>query len=296
MLVTMKEILTKAAKENYAVPAPNVSSEIDARAMLEGAEDMNAPIILDVGWVQTADIMLFGSYLTQLAEEASIPVAINLDHGAEFSHVVKAIMAGFTSVMVDRSTLPYEQNVKEVKEITKIAHAVGVSVEAELGHVGQGMQYDIDRNAALTDPMQAKSYIEETGVDCLAVAIGTAHGAYQGTPYLDYERLQEIKEIVGTDYPLVLHGGSGTGDEALAKVSRMGINKINICTDLFIAAANGIVKANLKGNDCKKVYNVAKQAEKELIMHYIDLFGAKDKAWEVLRRKKERVITSNDEK
>ena len=296
MLVTMKEILTRAAKENYAVPAPNVSSEIDARAMLEGAEDMNAPIILDVGWVQTADIMLFGSYLTQLAEETSIPVALNLDHGAEFSHAVKAIMSGFTSVMVDRSTLPYEQNVKEVKEITKIAHAVGVSVEAELGHVGQGIQYDIDRNAALTDPRQAKRYIEETGVDCLAVAIGTAHGAYQGTPYLDFDRLKEIKKIVGADYPLVLHGGSGTGDEALAKVSRMGINKINICTDLFIAATNGIMKADLKGNDCKKVYNIAKQAEKELIMHYIDLFGSKDKAWEVLRQKKERVIISNDEK
>lgn len=296
MLVTMKEILDRASRENYAVPAPNVSSEIDARAMLEGAEDMNAPIILDVGWVQTADIMLFGSYLTKLAEEAAVPVAINLDHGAEFAHAIMAMKAGFTSIMVDRSTLPYEQNVREVKELVKIAHAVGISVEAELGHVGQGIQYSIDRNAALTDPMQAKQFIEETDVDCLAVAIGTAHGAYTGTPYLDFERLQKIKSIVGDSFPLVLHGGSGTGDEALAKVSRMGINKINLCTDLFIAATEGIMKADLKGNNCKKVYNIAKQSEKILIEKYIELFGARDKAWEVKRKRKTHVITSNDEK
>ena len=296
MLVTMKEILDKACKEGYAVPAPNVSSEIDARAMIEGAEDMNAPIILDVGWVQTADILLFGSYLTKLAEETCVPVAINLDHGADFAHAIMAIKAGFTSIMVDRSTQPYERNVEEVKELVKIAHAVGVSVEAELGHVGQGVQYSVDRDAALTDPIQAKQFIEDTGVDCLAVAIGTAHGAYTGTPYLDYERLQKIKSIVGDDYPLVLHGGSGTGDEALKKVSRMGINKINLCTDLFIAATEGIVKANLTGNDCKKVYNIAKQSEKELIKKYLELFGAKDKAWEVKRQIKKRVNTSNDEK
>lgn len=296
MLVTMKEILDKAGKEGYAVPAPNVSSEIDARAMIEGAEDMNAPIILDVGWVQTADILLFGSYLTKLAEETCVPVAINLDHGADFAHAIMAIKAGFTSIMVDRSTQPYEQNVEEVKELVKIAHAVGVSVEAELGHVGQGVQYSVDRDAALTDPIQAKQFIEDTGVDCLAVAIGTAHGAYTGTPYLDYERLQKIKSAVGEYYPLVLHGGSGTGDQALKKVSQMGINKINLCTDLFIAATEGIVKSNLTGNDCKKVYNIAKQSEKELIKKYIELFGAKDKAWEVKRLIKKRVNTSNDEK
>lgn len=295
MLVSMKEILDRASQENYAVPAPNVSSELDARAMIEGAEDMNSPMILDVGWIQTADIMLFGSYLTRLAEEASVPIAINLDHGAEFAHAIMAIKAGFTSIMVDRSTLPYGQNVREVKELVKIAHSVGVSVEAELGHVGQGMDYAADRDAALTDPSQARQFIEETGIDCLAVAIGTAHGAYTGEPYLDYERLKEIKKAVGKNYPLVLHGGSGTGEEALAKVAGMGINKINICTDLFVAASEAIVKAKLTGNSCKRVYNIAKQGEKDLIVKYIELFGAKDKAWKVERDVKKRVITSNDE-
>ena len=295
MLVTMKEILERASKDHYAVPAPNVSSEIDARAMLEGAEDKKAPIILDVGWVQTPDILLFGSYLTKLAEEASVPVALNLDHGAMFAHAVMAIKAGFTSVMVDRSTLPYEENVREVRELVKVAHSIGVTVEAELGHVGNGEQYAVDRNAALTDPQQAKQYIEETGIDCLAVAIGTAHGAYTGTPYLDFDRLQAIKDVVGADYPLVLQGGSGTGDEALAKVCTMGINKVNLCTDLFIAATEAIYAAKLSGNRCKQVYNIAKQGEKDLIMKYLDLFGASGKAWEVKRQAKAHVVTSNDE-
>lgn len=296
MLVTMKEILDRASKENYAVPAPNVCMELDARAMIEAAEDLNAPIILDVAWVSTPDLEFFGKYLTQLCEEAAVPIAVNLDHGAEFSHAIAAIRAGFTSIMVDRSSEPYEDNVREVKELVKVAHALGVSVEAELGHVGQGSQYDIDRDAALTDPSQAKAYVEETGVDCLAVAIGTAHGAYSGTPYLDFDRLIEIKNILGQDFPLVLHGGSGTGDAALEKAAKMGINKINLACDLFKAACVGIEEAGLTGNRYYNVYEVAKQSEKNYIKKMLKLFGAEGKAWKAERQAKEHVITSNEEK
>ena len=143
MLVTMKEILDRASAENYGVAAPNVNTELDARCALEAAEELNAPIILDVGGTANPDIVFYGSFLTRLADASSVPVAINLDHGGSYEEVMSALRAGFTSVMVDRSVLPYEENVKEVSEIVKIAHAMGVSVEAELGHVGQGDNYAV---------------------------------------------------------------------------------------------------------------------------------------------------------
>ena len=277
MLVTMKELLTAAAKENYAVPAPNVASELDARAVIEAAEELRSPLILAVGFLANPDIVFFGSYLRRLAEAASVPIAIHLDHGKEFFQIIKAIQAGFTSVMYDCSTLPYEENIAKVKDVVRICHSVGITVEAELGHVGQGQQYEIDRNAALTQPEQAKYYIEETGVDCLAVAIGTAHGSYSGTPYLDFERLTAIKEVVGKEFPLVLHGGSGTGTEALHKVSSMGINKINIATDMYRAACNCIKETDFKGN-YYGMYKTMQAAVKQQALELIDLFGSKGKA------------------
>lgn len=246
MLVTMKEILDRANAGNYGVAAPNVMSELDARVSLEAAEELNAPLILGVFHGHPADMVFFGSYLTRLADQAKVPVAINLDHGRTMEHIITAIRGGFTSVMIDKSTLPYDENVAAVKKVVEIAHAVGISVEAELGHVGQGDNYDEDRDAALTDPAEAKRYIEETGVDCLAVAVGTAHGAYAGTPYLDFDRLQEIKKITGA--PLVLHGGSGTGDENLRKACAMGINKVNVCNDLMRTACDTILAADTSGN------------------------------------------------
>lgn len=276
MLVAMKDILQSATKGNYAVPATNVSSELDVRPILEAAEELRSPIILGVGYRANPDIVFFGSYLRRLAEAVSVPVAIHLDHGGAFPQIIHAIQAGFTSVMYDCSTLPYEENVTNVKEVVKICHAVGVSVEAELGHVGQGSQYDIDRDAALTEPEKAKHYIEETGVDCLAVAIGTAHGTYSGAPYLDFERLAAIKQAVGADFPLVLHGGSGTGNEALRKVAGMGINKINIATDMYRAACNSILQTDFKGN-YYGVYKVMQAGIKAQALELIKLFGSNDR-------------------
>lgn len=280
MLVTMKELLDRASAENYAVAAPNVSSELDARAFVEAAEELNAPLILDVGYSANPDIFMFGQLLRDLATKSNVPIAINLDHGGAFEDIIAAIQAGFTSVMVDRSATPYETNVKEVSEIVKIAHAVGVTVEAELGHVGQAQSYDVDRDAALTSVDDAKKFIEETGVDCLAVAIGTAHGAYPKgfVPYLDFDRLAEIKK--GTNnFPLVLHGSSGTKDEDLQKACSMGINKVNIANDLCQAAAKALKAADLEGQAAYGVYNVAREGAKELLKKMIKIYGSDGKAW-----------------
>ena len=231
MLVTMKALLDRANEENYAVMAPNVFYELDARACIKAAEELRAPLILDIDFDSSPDVVEQGWYLRRIAEMASVPVAINQDHSADFTHAIAAIRGGYTSIMVDRSFLPYEENAAQVKELVKIAHAVGVSVEAELGHVGSAADDPDDWKKAFTDPAEAKRFVEETGVDCLAVAIGTAHGLYKGTPTLDFERLRELKAALGI--PLVLHGGSGTGDENIRRACTMGINKVNVCSELL---------------------------------------------------------------
>ena len=272
MLITMKEMLDRASKENYGVAAPNVAHELDARAVLQAAEMMNAPIILDVAYGATPDIIFYGKYLTQLADKAAVPVAINLDHGGTYEEGVAAIAAGFTSIMVDRSTLPYEENVAQVRELVKVAHALNVSVEAELGHVGQGASYAADRDAGLTKPEQAVQYIKDTGIDMLAVAIGTAHGEYVGTPHIDFDRLVEIKKATN-GFPLVLHGGSGSGDENLKKACQL----VNIYTDLAKAAVRQINEDGIPGMIWKSITDgIVKQ-----ISYYIELFGGKDKAWKI---------------
>jgi fructose-bisphosphate aldolase class II len=179
--------------------------------------------------------------------------------------------------MVDRSMLPYEENVRQVKEIVKIAHAVGVTVEAELGHVGMGDNYAVDGNTALTDPDQALEYIQETGVDCLAVAIGTAHGAYKGVPKLRFDLLEEINKKCNT--PLVLHGGSGSGDENIHRACSMGITKVNIVNDLMQAAVRGVMSTDMSGNAAYGFFNVAYGAMKEAIKHCFDITGCTGKAW-----------------
>ncbi len=274
MLVTMKEILDAARAGGYGVTAPNINNEDTARAAIEAAVENKSPMILDIGFKANQDIVFFGRMCEALSKEASVPIAINQDHGGEYAHAIWAIRAGYTSIMVDRSTLPYEENVAQVAELVKVAHAVNVSVEAELGHVGQGVQYDIDRDAALTNPDQAADYVEKTGVDCLAVAIGTAHGEYKGTPYLDFPLLHKIFDIVKV--PLVLHGGSGTGDDNLAKATREGISKVNLATDLYKAGAKA-----WNDEDCVHAgpgYKLIKTGYKDKLVHYMKLFNQCGKA------------------
>lgn len=271
MLVTMKEILEKAQEVVYGVPAPNVFYELEARAVLELAEELHAPLILDV-------MPEFGSSITALARQSKIPVAINLDHGGCYEDIIKAMQCKVTSVMVDRSRLSYEQNVKEVKEIVKIAHAVGISVEAELGHVGRGTHYAVDGYQALTDPHEASRYVEETGVDALAIAIGTAHGMYQGIPKLQFDLLEEIHRLVKT--PLVLHGGSGTGLPAIQKACTMGICKVNVNTDLINGAMREL-KETMEGKRKGMLFLDIANGYKRVLRNYMEACGCIGKAWTV---------------
>ena len=277
MLVTMKEIMDHANANNYAVAAPNTHWEIEARAVIEAAEALNAPLILDVAFFLHPDPIFLGSYLTRLAEESSVAIAINQDHGANFAEAIACIRAGFTGIMVDRSQLPFEENVSQVKELVRIAHKVGVSVEAELGHVGYAETYDPNDQSAFTVPGEAKKYIEETGVDTLAVAIGSTHGLYKGTPKLQFDLLKEIKETV--KIPLVLHGGSGTGDENLRKACSMGINKVNIFSELVAGAYSEIKNADIDNEPGFFIYKHIQDGYKNRLSELIEIFGSKDKNW-----------------
>lgn len=277
MLTNLNEIMYRANQENYAVPAVNVFSSLDARAVLEAAEELHSPIIFDIAYKAVPEIHILGKSLIILAQEASVPVAIHLDHGSDFQTVMKAVQSGFTSVMLDCSMLPYEENVSRVKEVVKALRPLNISVEAELGHVGQGVEYS--ETELLTDPAQAEQFIKDTGIHALAVAIGTAHGTYKGTPKIDFDRLQEIKER--THFPLVLHGSSGTGEENICKVCRMGINKVNVCVDILRAVSREIQSADLSGDHAYEIWDRISAAVREEIKHQIFMTGSTGKAWEV---------------
>lgn len=279
MLVTMKEILERAKEGNYGVTAPNVQSEDTVRAVIEVAEELNAPMIIDVNTFIHPDIPWFLLMIRDLAEKSPVPIAINLDHGRTYEEMILGIRSGFTSIMVDRSSLAYEDNVRETKEVVKMCKPLGISVEAELGHVGMGNNYSVDGVSNLTDPQEAAKFIRETGVDCLAVAIGTAHGRYKGTPHIDFKRLEEISKACG-NVPLVLHGGSGTGDENLRKAIHSGIQKVNLATELIVSGANELEEFIKDPNfDKWQLIPTFKKGYKKRLAHYVTLFDQANKAW-----------------
>ena len=283
MLVSMKEILDKANEGNYAVPAAVAQTELNARAAIKTAEANNSPIIILIPLdILDINVDLFGRYLAQVANDSPVPVAICHDHGSSFESGVKCVKAGFSAIMVDRSSLPYEENVAQVKELVKVAHACGVTVEAELGHVGMAAAGDFENTEFLTEPEMAAKFIEETGIDCLAVAIGTAHGAYNKgqKPTLHYDRLEAIKKATN-NFPLVLHGGSGTGDEGLAKVAKMGINKVNIGCELFASIFEEIEAADTTGNGAYAFGNLVEAGYSKRLGHFMEVLDSKDKAWKV---------------
>ncbi|CCQ95103.1 Ketose-bisphosphate aldolase [[Clostridium] ultunense Esp] len=279
MLLPLNSILNEANKHNYAVIAVNVFNYETIRAAIEAAWEERSPIILNFGESigEITDIYDFVAIAKIVESRYDIPVCINLDHSFKYDECIKAIRAGFTSIMVDRSSEPYETNVEETCELVKVAHSVGVSVEAELGHVGLGEEYGEEVENSLTNPDIAADFVDKTNVDALAVAIGTAHGLYKGTPKIDFDRLVEIKKRV--NMPLVLHGGSMTGDEKLRKASQLGINKINIGTDVDIAAMEGFKSQEAKpGWELPIRMDLAREAMKKKIRHYIRIFGSSDKA------------------
>lgn len=280
MLMAMSPILQDARERQYGVAAPGVNDMQTVSAVFEAARELRAPVILDCVEMNdleaVADITKFfaGRY-------PEVPAALNLDHGHSFDVCARAIRAGFTSVMIDCSKLPFDENVRITAEVVRMAHAAGVSVEAELGRVGSARNYSEDRTAPLTDPAEAVEFVKRTSVDCLAVAIGTAHGLYEGeTPELDFQRLAELRAAVPV--PLVLHGGSSTGDDKLARAVRAGISKINLFSDLSSAGTNAIRALLASGRTTalgflplSMVYGAGIEAYKQMVMHYIEVFGSR---------------------
>ena len=274
MLVNAKGILEAARDGGYGIASPNIYNGDTMRAAIEVAEELRAPMVLDIWPKANKNVYDLGTICRYYASQASVPIAVQQDHGEKFEDSIKAIRAGYTSIMVDRSSLPFEENCAQVKELVRIAQICGVSVEAEIGHVGEGSTYELDRNASLTDPEEAQRFVEITGVDSLAVAIGTAHGEYVGTPYLDFDLLKKLRETVSV--PLVLHGGSGTGDENLARATSEGITKVNIASDLFSAGAKA-------WNEVGTVYSSAgsllvQKGYKEKLAHFVRLFRQNNRA------------------
>lgn len=246
MLVSMKAILEDANKKYYGVMAMNSINIEMARAGILAAEEEHSPIIIQFGPGQMkkhahAEEML--PVIKELAQRVRVPVALNLDHGTEFYVIADCINRGFTNVMFDGSALPFHENVNRTSVITALAHGMGCSVEGELGHVGLALNSDDTDPDLYTNPDLAAEFVEKTGIDALAVAIGTAHGAYPKgkIPKLDFERLSQLKSVL--NMPLVLHGGSGSGQENLRKAIAGGINKINVCTDAFEAGKQAMLHA-----------------------------------------------------
>ncbi len=281
MLISMKHTLKEAREKGYCVPALGIGNEHNLRACLRAAEEKQSPVILLVMYGNHPDIEYFGRIATDLARRAAVPVSIILDHGAKYEHAVSAIRAGFTDVMIDCSSLPYAENAAQVKEVVKAAHAVGVGVEAELGHVGSGsagteMNGEGAGDSVFTVPAEAVNFAAETEIDALAVSVGTAHGAYRGTPKLQFDLLQELREKVPV--PLVLHGGSGTGDENLAKACRMGICKLNIAYDLYRGGIDHLLAHDVSGNGAYGLYRLLGQGIQEAAEHAIEICGSAGRA------------------
>lgn len=282
MYVNMKYILDAANRDNYAVMAVNSVNMEMARAVIQAAEEEHSPIIVQFGVGQmkklaNPDQMV--PMIKALAEKATVPVCLNLDHGPSFEAEVNAIQRGFSNVMIDASSLPYEENVRRTRQIVDLAHAKGISVEAELGHVGQAADGDGKTSDMYTNVEQAVEFVKATGVDALAVAIGTAHGKYPAgyVPVLDFERLAELKAAL--KMPLVLHGGSGSGEENLRKAVAGGINKINVCTDAFHAAEVAMKEAWEKNPDLNymEICAVAEAAVKKFVKDYIHVIGSNNR-------------------
>lgn len=273
MFVVMKEIVDEAYKGGYGVPALPSFNEIQIRASIEAAVEASSPLIFLTS--NRGDAKFNHDLVKYFAERAEVPVALCLDHSPSFEDCVLGIKTGCTAIMADRSKFSYEENVAQVKILADIAHAAGISIEAELGHVGQGSNYEVDGVSLLTDPDEAKRFVDDTGVDCLAVAIGTAHGAYTGVPKLDFERLELINKACGI--PLVLHGGSGSGDDNIHKACTMGIAKVNIVTDILAATYKAALAEDFSGNAGHKFYPALFQANKNEALHSFEITGSTGK-------------------
>ncbi|HHV39504.1 MAG TPA: class II fructose-1,6-bisphosphate aldolase [Tepidimicrobium sp.] len=283
MLVTGNEILQDAHEKGYGVGAFNVNNMEIVQAIIEAAEETNSPVILQAsqGGLKYGGIEYVAELGKLAAKNARVPVAVHLDHGTDFQQIMLCIRHGFSSVMIDGSQLELEDNIAITKKVVEVAHAVGVSVEAELGKIG-GTEDNIsvdEKSATFTDPEEAKYFVDETQVDSLAIAVGTAHGVYKGEPDLDFDRIKTIRNKL--DIPLVLHGSSGVSDKDIEKAISLGISKVNIDTDLRIAFTDAIkdfLREDPDNIDPRKILAPAREAMKEVIKEKMNIFGSAGRA------------------
>ena len=280
-LVSFVDQLNRARREGWGIPLFDIFERLGTDGIYLAAEAKNAPTIVGVygGLFDRPGGKEFCSYFVKRCQNATVPMSVYLDHGDSFERCIQALHLGFTDVMYDGSQLPMEENIATTKMVVRAARAVGAGVEAELGHVGRGSDYESfgSRREGFTKPEDVERFVEETGVDFLAIAIGSAHGQYKGTPELDYELLEEISSRV--DIPLVMHGGSGLSDEQFQTAISKGITKVNIFTDLAMAAgANLIEAARAENPNLMTMANAVREGFRVRCEHYLDLFGATDKA------------------
>ena len=280
MLVNLKELMDDAQRRGAAIGAFNGPTLESARAALEAAQELNMPLILQHAPVheQYISLELAGKVMLALAEQASVPVCVHLDHGDSADTVMRAIRTGYTSVMYDASGKPFEQNLCETREIVKLAHAVNVSVEAELGnmpHNFRGEMTAYDPEAFYTVPADAKRFAKETGVDALAISFGTVHGVYKAKPKLNFDIIRQVREETG-GLPLVMHGGSGLTDEDYRTAIACGIRKINYYTYEALAGGRGIyeaVKQYPSGLYFHDAAMAATKAMREDVLRILRIFG-----------------------
>lgn len=286
MLITMKELLTVADANKFAVPAFNAGTGQLLNSVMHASEEMNSPVIIAIHPDELK--FLEDGFVAQVKYEANktkIPVVLHLDHGANVEQVIHAIQLGFTSVMIDGSHFPFDENIELTKKVVDIAHAVGVSVEGELGTIGDtgdsGEGGSDIEDIIFTQPNEAKVFAERTGIDSLAIAIGTAHGLYPKdfVPELKLDLLDDIRKEV--DIPLVLHGGSSNSDKEIARAVKSGVSKINISSDIKIAFMDG-VKEYFDEHGVERepnvIYPSAMEKTSKVAKHKIELFNAQNKA------------------
>lgn len=280
-LVTSEKMLSDAQKGGYAVGAFNVENMEMVKAVLAAAEELKAPVMLQTtpGTIKYGTVETYAAIVKAEAEKVSVPVCLHLDHGNSFELAVQAMKAGYTSVMIDGSHEDFENNIAITKKVVDVAKAIGIPVEAELGKVG-GKEDDLEADADTnTDPMEAKEFAERTGISSLAVAIGTAHGFYVGTPVLDKPRVSAIKEVVSV--PLVLHGASGLSEEDVRECVERGMCKVNFATELraaYTAAVKKLLEEKPETYDPKKLGNVGMAAVKEQVKIRMKMCGCDGKA------------------
>ncbi|WP_461370329.1 class II fructose-bisphosphate aldolase [Candidatus Darwinibacter acetoxidans] len=280
-LVTLREVLRDAVAERYAVGSFNAAEHSMAEAILEVSEEKGVPVILSVAEVHFRYMNLerFIPYLRRRIEEMKTPAVLHLDHGASLETIQRGLDLGFSSVMIDASILPFEENVSMTAQVVKLARKYGASVESELGHVAGGEGNLSEGSEAdpgsYTKPEEAARFVKETGVDALAVAIGTVHGPYKGKPNLELELLQKIRAEV--DVPLVLHGGSGLSDEQFRSVVACGINKINYFTEGSLAAVEEVRRLLAGGTPLSypDLIQAAQRRVREIVEKQIEVFGTR---------------------